>query len=392
MVYTGYNCLTNLFFTIESMYTVAECKFDKFSTTVGDAAVRHQETMRDSFRAVTNAITADAIRTNATWPYYTNPYYEMYAGNALVQSNAEIAAYFCLVEAKDREEWGNYSADHLAEWAHAGHRIKYGNLNRLNESNFIPDMRKRNPEGIFIPDDEWYEYWPMWLYSPPPAQYGAVNWNLINVPDYEKLIVAMKALPGEALITKVRKSVSTGTAFTEEEHQAMHSRVKTGSQADFPHAFLWTPIYDGLNISQSNFVALVATGFAWDFSLRNLLPTSVEGVIAVISNNCNQTYTFEISGIDAFFLGEGDLHEPKYDSYRVVRELSVLNDPVGARAVQGHCEYTMVCVALFKCMIINNCLSIAYIIHLHIFNRTCIPAPLLRNRTTATHRNFLRSL
>jgi hypothetical protein len=78
----------------------------------------------------------------------------------------------------------------------------------------------------------------MWLYSPPPAQYGAVNWNLITVPDYEAIIVAMKALPGEVLITKVRKSVSTGTAFTEEEHKAMHSHLKTGSQTDHPHALI----------------------------------------------------------------------------------------------------------------------------------------------------------
>ena len=305
--------------------------------------------MRDSFRGVANAITIDSLRTNATWPYYTTPYYELYAGRALAQSNAEIAAYFCVVQPEDREKWGNYSAEHLTEWAHAGHMIKYGNLDKLNETNFIADMRKRVPEVGFIPDDEWYEYWPMWLYSPPPVQYGAVNWNLINVRDYEDIIVAMKALPGESLINKVRKSVSTGTAFTEEEHNAMHSRVKTGSQADFPHAFMWTPIYDDINNPESNFVGVVGTGFAWDFSLRNLLPDSVEGVVAVLSNNCNQTYTFEISGIDAFFLGEGDLHEPKYDSYRVVRELSVLNDPIGAKAVKGHCEYTMVCVTLSKC-------------------------------------------
>jgi hypothetical protein len=315
---------------------------------VGDAAVQQQVTMRDAFRVVADVVTADAVRTNATFPFYTNPFWEVYAGKALQQSNAEIACFFCKVQPKDREEWGNYSMDHLTEWAHAGHMTKYGNLNRLNESNFIADIRKKNPEGIFVPDDEWYEYWPMWLYSPPPAQYGAVNWNMINVPDYEAIMNAVKALPGEALINKVRKSVSTGTAFTTEEHNAMHSRLNTGSSPDHPHSFMWTPVYDEMRNPESNFACVVGTGFAWDFSLRNLLPQSVKGIIAVIANDCNQTYTYDITGSDAFYIGEGDQHEPKYDSYKVVRELSVLKDPVAAKTVKGHCQYTMVCYTMCR--------------------------------------------
>jgi hypothetical protein len=201
---------------------------------MGDAAVLQQATMRDSFRAVTDSITVNALQTNATWPYYTTPFYEVYAGKALAQSRAEIAAHFCLVRQEDREKWGNYSAEHLIEWAHAGHMTKYGNLDRLNETNFIAEMRKPTAEG-FIPDDDWYEYWPMWLYSPPPAQYGAVNWNLITVPDYEAIISAMKALPGEALITKVRKSVSTGTAFFNQQNQSRSTYRGTCTTTSIVH-------------------------------------------------------------------------------------------------------------------------------------------------------------
>lgn len=111
------------------------------------------------------------------------------------------------------------------------------------------------------------------------------------------------------------------------------------------------PIYEEMDNPQFNFVAFIGTGFAWDFSLRNLLPDSVAGLMAVIANNCNQTYTYEIAGHDAFYLGEGDLHEPKYNAYRVVRELSVLNDAAGAKAVQGHCQYTMVRESCVCCIV-----------------------------------------
>lgn len=226
------------------------------------------------------------------------------------------------------------------DWARAGHVARYGNLSRLNEVGYLPDMRKPSSDG-FIADDEWSEYWPMWLYSPPPAQYGAVNWNLITVPDYLAVVEAMRRLRGESVITKVRRSVSTGTAFTKEEHDAMHSQLGTGSSSDHPHAFIWTPLYQEMNNPQSKFVAILATGFAWDFSLRNLLPREVKGITVVISNTCNQTYTYRIAGIDAFYLGEGDLHEAKYTNYCRRKELSLLKHP-NASKTPGQCLYKLV--------------------------------------------------
>ena len=53
-------------------------------------------------------------------------------------------------------------------------------------------------------------------------RYAAVNWNLITTDDYLKIVDAAKQIRGEAVITLVRKSVSTGTAFSHEEHEAMH--------------------------------------------------------------------------------------------------------------------------------------------------------------------------
>ena len=300
-----------------------------------------QKILYDSFRAVGDSISADALRTGSKWPYYTSPYYELYAGQALNQSRAEIAAFFTHVDSDGRDNWTEYATANYHEWSRAGHMYKYGNLDRLDEVNYVPDMLQKSPEGNWIPDNEWDEYWPMWLYSPPPAQYGAVNWNLINVPDYEQIVEAAKVLRGESIICRVRKSVSTGTAFTEEEHDKMHSQLGTGSSSDHPHTFLWTPLYEDPEDPESKFVAVIATGFAWDFSLRNLLPDKVQGLIAIITNDCNQTYTYDISGKDAFFLGEGDLHEPKYDKYKKIQNLSRLTHPL-KDSTPGHCQYTLV--------------------------------------------------
>ena len=93
-------------------------------------------------------------------PVPNNSYFEVYAGSALQQSRAELSAFFTHVEADQREEWSEYATAHLKEWAHPGHMYKYGSLDRLNETGYIADMRKKTSEG-FVPDDEWDEYWPM---------------------------------------------------------------------------------------------------------------------------------------------------------------------------------------------------------------------------------------
>eukprot|EP00934_Nitzschia_sp_Nitz4_P005403 Nitzschia sp. Nitz4//scaffold296_size27349//382//4345//NITZ4_008196-RA/size27349-snap-gene-0.39-mRNA-1//1//CDS//3329546261//5393//frame0 len=314
--------------------------FDKFGDAVGQSARLHQKILRNSFKMLADTLAVDAVNSGTPFPYYNNDYYEIHAGIALNHTGAEFVTVFPLVEEEERETWLNYSTEYHSEWARAGHMIKYGNLDRLDESNYVPAMLQHTEEEGWVPDDEWYEYWPMWLYSPPPVQYGAVNWNLINVPDYENIITAMRVLDGEALISPVRKSVSTGTAFTEEEHDQMHSRLKTGSSSDYPHSFVWFPIYEKPDNTSSKLVATLGAGFAWDVSLRDLLPEDVKGVIAVLSNNCNQTYTFEISGSDAFFLGYEDLHESKYDWMMHYSELSLLSHPLSDET-HGHCEYSL---------------------------------------------------
>lgn len=307
---------------------------------MGSSAVLQQMILRDTFEATASAISIDAKRSGITWPYYLTPFYELYAGQALNRSQAEVCALFTFVEGDGRDSWIEFSTENHLDWTRNGHMSKYGNLDRMNGSNYHEDII-RNTEDGWASDDIRSEYWTMWLYSPPPIQFASINWNVIAVPDFEIMVDAMKVLRGESVVTSVRPTISTGTAFTEEEHDRMHSQLETGSQADHPHSFLWTPIYEDPDDVNSKFVAFLAAGFAWDVSLRDLLPSNVEGVMAVVSNTCNQTYTYEISGRDAFYLGEGDLHDRKYDSERKSHDLSLLTHPM-KDSVKGDCRYTMV--------------------------------------------------
>ena len=79
-----------------------------------------------------------------------------------------------------------------------------------------------------------------------------------------------------------------------------------------------------------------------DAAWRSLLPAGVVGITAVLENDCGQKFTYEIDGPDALYLGKGDLHEPAYDSSKVVQDLSLHAHGDDIPPSPGHCRYSMV--------------------------------------------------
>lgn len=79
-----------------------------------------------------------------------------------------------------------------------------------------------------------------------------------------------------------------------------------------------------------------------DRYLTNLLPQGVEGLIVVLRNTWNQTFSYEIDGNRAFFLGEGDLHDERYSNMEVVIpfERFKRNETALTANTTGHAVYS----------------------------------------------------
>ena len=163
---------------------------------------------------------------------------------------------------------------------------------------------KKNTDREFIPESKKECHLPFWHYSSPPSTCGFVNFNLASVLDYCDIVDPSFQLQNETLMTQVQKhSISVPTAMTEEEHSKLHGELPD-SKSDHPHSMVFHPICGNVK-DHSETVGLVAGGIAWDASLQNLLPESVEGIIGIIQNTCDQTHTHEINGHDAIFIGDG---------------------------------------------------------------------------------------
>ena len=128
--------------------------------------------------------------------------------------------------------------------------------------------------------------------------------------------------------------------MSQEEHDALHSEL-ADSNAEHPHSMAFYPIHKDTDDYESEIVAAVLVGFAWDSALRFLLPHGVHSIHAIVKNDCNQSYTYNLDGQDAFFLGEGDYHEEKFHDMEVVVNLSPFSHP-DFTSTTGHCQYKMV--------------------------------------------------
>ena len=88
---------------------------------------------------------------------------------------------------------------------------------------------------------------------------------------------------------------------------------------DFYYPIL-TDATDGVNLFKSGHTAsnetlagLMVISFYWRDMMKEILPPSEEGVVIVFENECAPTFTYQIDGPKARYLGFGDLHETRFD-------------------------------------------------------------------------------
>ena len=65
--------------------------------------------------------------------------------------------------------------------------------------------------------------------------------------------------------------------------------------------------------NSSKVVGIIASGFFWRTFLENILPDEERGLVVIFQNTYNQSFTYEVNGANATWLGPGDLHEPEFD-------------------------------------------------------------------------------
>jgi len=289
--------------------------FQQFTSTISDSTKYNLLGVLEATDGLSDVLTSDAEKSNLEWPFVTMSAFEVFVRHTRAQASSEFIVVAPIVTPEQMVQWGNYSTKNQG-WIYDS--LKVSDAENITNLDSIPESihRLENHEGLVTIDPEdGYEESPMapfWLMSPPPVDTSIVNFNAFALESYQEMYDNVVKNRHWTL------GMANPNAFIDyaysEEHDSSHTQ--------FPHTTLMYPVYRTLDEPDSDVVALVINILPWDNYLSGALPEGVNGVYCVLHNSWNQVFTYMIRGNDALFIGEGDMHDKKYDNMERIIEFS----------------------------------------------------------------------
>lgn len=106
-----------------------------------------------------------------------------------------------------------------------------------------------------------------------------------------------------------------------------------------PSSILFYPVFD--NFQKNRVVGSISIVFSWDVVFGSLLPDYIDGVIGVLETSTGQLFTYSLSGRSVTFLGEGDLHDKKYEKMGRKFEANIGASELSTDTVDNLITYSM---------------------------------------------------
>ena len=321
-------------------------KFAQFGGSLAESAIRQQQDLHNAFAGLAAQMSVDADIDGdgiSQWPFFWPPQFEHTAQDFFRISKCEWVGINNIVRHDQRDAFVNFTTAHFRDAYKLSHMIRYGNLDRLDDN--ITKYQGKITRAFYsngtlsFPEDEVRDYYMVrTMQSPPPRDYSkSHNWNL-NTSSSQRAMAAfstLSAVPGATIFWDASKPGFQ--TVSKEEHMGYH----TDDSAEHPHTYTVHPFYHVAGNTSSELVAWAIAYFAWDSPLRNLLPVNVQGLLVVIANDCNNTFSYLINGRDAIFQGWNDTHDTRYNDMALHVDLSLNANPE-LRGRVGHCTYRMV--------------------------------------------------
>jgi class 3 adenylate cyclase len=320
------------------------------------------ENLLFGLQLISTSMTIEAIKLNATWPFVTVPLFEVMGELTRQKTGLEIVIMAPWVTASDATRWEQYSQQNFQWWRSQSQGIAVSSDAGLVPTDYqdggiipfifeVPDdniayetgnitiaqSRMVNPQG---------PYMPIWQMTPPPFNPQSINFNLIRL--YDRLIhrISDSFRFREAVFSPIERFDRLGgSAVKLSDHEAFHASLvkykqdQHNSTYSHPHCSVVQPIFEQIHNDSSAIVGFLIGILPWDRYLVNLLPEGVRGITCILRNTCGQAYTYELDGNSAYYIGEGDMHNPTYDFTEMIIPFHQVKDN-GLDEFSTTCQYS----------------------------------------------------
>jgi hypothetical protein len=272
-----------------------------------------------------NTLTSFAVVKNVTFPYFTLDHFEVIGGYVDGMGGIMGAAFAPLVRAEERKQWEEYSVNNQG-WVQVSKHLKevdqfhqdalHGTIQdhehdrrlraELEESTISPVLyRWDNGTKVELAESVGHVHAPVWQVSPPYA--GTVNVDLLQDPFISRLYNQMRSMDRSVLSSPTPITDLFGFLFDPEE----------AALKPHPYAFILQPVFDSFETNKTLVGILIAVT-SYENLLDKLMADGTSGIICVIHDSCGVAdISFGLEGREATFLGYADVHDPRYDSYKV---------------------------------------------------------------------------
>jgi hypothetical protein len=132
----------------------------------------------------------------------------------------------------------------------------------------------------------------------------------------------------------------------------LNRRTKIGkSYQDGPVSDLYFPLFDktpnpslppnSATLQQRKLVGALTCYVYWQVYFNNILSNGTSEVVAVLQNSCGQQYTYSVVGDTAEYIGQGDLHDSRFDHLQVTTGFGAFlgSTPNPNELLDGQCTY-----------------------------------------------------
>jgi class 3 adenylate cyclase len=166
-------------------------------------------------------------------------------------------------------------------------------------------------------------YVPVWQLGPVPRNASIVNLDLLTHPSFKHLVT-------EAL--HVERSLLSDVAnlgFLHNQYGANHDHL--------PRSYALIPIMNDFD-EAAEVVGFITGELSWTTFFQDVLPSEVKGIVLEVVGSCGESFTFQVNGHQAAFLGYGFEHSAQFDNLFHSVAFAKAETEVNETAA---CEYTL---------------------------------------------------
>lgn len=297
--------------------------FDVDSNKIEESLLSTMDTKLEAVDSLAMFMVTNAREKNQTWPYTTLNDFGSKAAKMRILSHAIALQQYVYVTEEQRPEWEAYAKANEG-WVQETIEIQREDTT-FSSPTYIPDYDTNHSTSIRyagpVPNGTG-PYTPTWQTYPmlPTGNFSAYNWNAIQHrllgPGIEKVVADHKVVIGPVLnFDDSNEGSGTNRMVV---WAGRHSSSPDVNPKE-PIIRVLYPILDTatgaitVDEEDSKVVGIIASSFYWKSYLENILPNDENGLVVVFENACNQTFTYQINGHEAEWMGTGDLHEPEFD-------------------------------------------------------------------------------